>query len=105
MYKSISVLADWAYNETRQTTGVFKKKEIVRKNVDRTLVDLDELTNRIDAACNTLASDGYEVVSILPINKGCYQYEGAGSNYGGGYGYGYAPTVGAIVTARRVRTA
>ena len=53
-----------------------------------------EAGRSVEAACNQLAEDGYDVVSITPILRGihAHQYNSGGLKKGtgtGGFGYGY----------------
>ncbi len=83
----------------------YEKKKLIGKNEilnDMRSVNAMDLAKKIEDFCNDLEKDGYEVISIFPLNHGYYEYEGVGSNgSNGGYGYGVTPTKGAIITARK----
>jgi hypothetical protein len=60
--------------------------------------DIAELSAGIEAACNRLHEEGYDVISILPSVSG---HSEKGPINQGGFGFGYSVTDGAIITARR----
>jgi len=106
-----------------RTEGVFRKKEVdveepiyedceeyapTGKASDK-FIDKSDFAESIEAACNRLAREGYEVHSITPIICGAYNWASRGmetqafqtpANFAGGYGYGYSFTDGAVVTGR-----
>lgn len=83
------------------------------------LIDGERLSKDIGTAIKTLNQEGYEVVTIMPIVSGSYNYQyqsqGISSNRrvlsetekvsGGasyGYGYGYSYTEGVSIIAKRI---
>jgi len=60
--------------------------------------DIAELATLIEAACNGLNEEGYDVISILSSVSG-HSEKGVISQ--GGYGFGFSVTDGAVITARR----
>lgn len=76
-----------------------------------TTVDINDLRQKIEDACERLIADGYEIHTIMPIISGAYNYRDIESSKrtlgatitekmdGGGWGYGYSYTDGAIITA------
>ncbi len=74
-------------------------------------IDGRRLTEDIQSATEKLESDGYEIVSIMPITSGNHFYEwkangarmdnhcSGGGGYG--YGYGYSYTEGVTIIARK----
>lgn len=61
----------------------------------------------IEEACNTLAAEGYDVISITPLLRGAHHHQfstGAqqkGTGPGGfGYGYGYSVTDSIVIVGR-----
>ncbi len=89
--------------------ATYEKKKLIGKNQtinDMRSVNAMDLAQKIEDCCNELEKDGYEVISIFPLNHGYYDYKGvdagiSGSGGGYGYGYGVTPTKGAIITARK----
>jgi len=113
MYKSILVVGEWG-ETTRQETrseggGAFRKAKQVTSEVsvkENCFVDFEDFTKKIEDACNDVASGGYEVVSILPIQRGNWQVDNHYYGNAGRFpasGAGYSPTVAAIITARKAR--
>lgn len=93
-YKSVWVSVGAMKEEKKKLLGAGTKTSENPQYVDR-----PELASSIDAACETLADEGFEVFSIMPTVRGYSQAQlGAQS----GYGYGYSVTDGAIVTGRKL---
>lgn len=66
-----------------------------------TFINIEDFSNKIMAACNLLADEGYEVVHISDVIDGRYNFETKfNGDAGWGYGYGYSVTDGAVITAR-----
>ncbi len=119
----------------KKTKGVLFKSEVevekpVFETVEETIlagrsetrVDLDDLAKKTAALCEQLAADGYEVVSIVPIQSGRFKQDsghkwvsrsghqgknapekwGSDPGYGAtwSWGYGYSVTDGVMVTGR-----
>jgi|AntRauTorckE6833_2_1112554.scaffolds.fasta_scaffold14410_4 hypothetical protein len=71
------------------------------------LIDSDLAGQSVEDACNTLAMDGYEVISVMPLLRGEHQHQysagalqkGTGPS-GFGYGYGYSVTDSIIVLGK-----
>ena len=66
-----------------------------------------ELGISVETACNDLADEGYEVISITPILRGvhAHQYSSGGLKKGTGtggfgYGYGYSLTDSLLIVGR-----
>lgn len=70
-------------------------------------IDGTRLSKDLQAAINDLNSDGYEVISVSPIESGSYEgkydykYSDNGG-YGYGYGYGFSYTEGITVIAKKI---
>lgn len=77
MYKSISI-------HTRSTYWTNKE------SAEEYLVDSDDLSHEIDKVCNEMEENGYDIVSITPINSGTI------SN-----GNGYYQTESVIITGKK----
>ncbi len=58
-------------------------------------VDPVELAEHIEDACNQLAGEGYEIVTITPINSGDFTFI-----HQGGAGWSY--TTGVVITAKKL---
>ena len=56
--------------------------------------DLEQFAQDLEGACNELELEGFEVISIVPVNQGHWSISGMG-------GYGYTTTQGVVVTARK----
>ena len=79
MYKVISV-------HTRSTYWTNKE------STEELIVDSDDLAQEIEKVTNQLYKDGYEVISIIPVNSGSL------SN-----GNGYYQTESIIITTRKIK--
>jgi len=117
--------------QVTKTKGIFKKEsyeaeETIYEKKEEwtptgeysdTEVNIQELTDLINNVCIEMAEMGYEVMQIMPINTGRYnwQYKEIGSTQrmgifsaktekmtGGGFGYGlgYGLTDGAIIVGK-----
>ena len=106
----------------KRTQGVFNKKEVVVEKpiyeTDRQWVssgkrsdvqiDADDLGIKIAQACNDLDKEGYDVVEMIPVLRGNYQYQkdqgilqkGTGS-IGQSISFGYSLTDAVTVIAKR----
>ena len=70
-------------------------------------IDHDAFNTEVNAACNHLDDEGYEVISINPVSRGVHthqyssgsQVKGSGPS-GFGYGYGYSITSAFIITGK-----
>ncbi|MFN7055420.1 hypothetical protein [Hyphomonas sp.] len=92
-YKTVWVRAGRQKKEEKKLLG--RGKKLVD---DPHHADIAGLSAQIEAACNTLHEEGYEVISILPSVSG---HSEKGVMHQGGYGFGYSITDGAVITARR----
>lgn len=63
MYKTIHILTKSLKDTGHEVKGFFSNDQV---NII-TMVDGEDLSNRIEKEINSFASDGYEVVSIIPI--------------------------------------
>ncbi|MGM0421660.1 MAG: hypothetical protein ACQEQL_01020 [Pseudomonadota bacterium] len=71
------------------------------------LIDGDLTGQNVEDACNALAMDGYEVISVTPLLRGAHQHQysagalqkGTGPS-GFGYGYGYSITDSIVVLGK-----
>ncbi len=106
----------------KRTQGVFNKKEVVvEKPIYETTrrwvtsgkrsdvqIDADDFGLKIATACNELDQDGYDVVEMIPILRGNYQYQkdkgilqkGSGT-IGQSISFGYSITDGVTIIAKR----
>jgi hypothetical protein len=128
MNKTVYVNANFArtgqYRTVQVPTGEVKKgllggeKPIMREEqqwvetgTSDCIVDGPRLAEDIDQAVIEINNEGYEVVSIMPVISGRYNYayqangarldnHCAGGGYG--YGYGYSYTEGVVIIARKV---
>lgn len=91
-YKTVWVRAGRQKKEEKKLLG--RGKKLVD---DPHHADLAELSTLIEAACNSLHEDGYDIISILPSVSG-HSEKGVMSQ--GGYGFGFSITDGAVITAR-----
>ncbi len=80
MYKTITIHTRSTYWTNREA------------NIEELIVDSDDLAQEITKVSNELYNDGYEILSIIPINSGTV------SN-----GNGYYQTESIIVTAKRYK--
>ncbi|MBK8197463.1 MAG: hypothetical protein IPK75_03760 [Acidobacteria bacterium] len=92
-YKSVSVRAGRQKKEEKKLLG--RGMKLVD---DPHQADIADLAAQIEAACNRLHEEGYDVISILPSVSG-HSEKGVISQ--GGYGFGFSVTDGAVITARR----
>lgn len=92
-YKSVSVRTGRLKKEEKKLLG--RGMKLVD---DPQQADIADLAARIEAACNELHNEGYDVISILP-SVGGHSEKGAVNQ--GGYGFGFSVTDGAVITARR----
>lgn len=87
--------------KTKGLFGVEKdvKKEITelkQVGVSNKHIDSLRLSKDINVAIQKLNTDGYEVVSIIPITSGNYDFKWSTSlerSYGYGYGYSYTDSI------------
>lgn len=87
----------------------YKTTETVHVGYSDSIVDDERLTDDLNKVVESLNKDGYELVSVVPITSGIYDYkcelksggEGYKSFGGYGYGYGYSFTSSLIVTAKK----
>lgn len=89
---------------------VYETKEVFEPNGKFSDVQVDQaaLSKMIESSCNRLDEEGYDVISVLPVQEGGYGYNShamslrtANASTGWGYGYGYSFTRGAIITGKR----
>jgi hypothetical protein len=92
-YKTVWVRSGRQKKEERKLLGRGKKLVDDPHNGD-----IAGLSTQIEAACNALHKEGYEVFSILPCVSG---HSEKGVMNQGGYGFGYSFTDSAVITARR----
>lgn len=88
-YKTVSIRIG---SETETKKGLLGSKEIALSGY----ASLSGLSSKIESECNSLASAGYEVISILPVLRGSW---GSFGNMQGGYGF--SVTDGVVITARK----
>lgn len=113
--------------EAVEKTSIMGKKKLVEKPVFEiqtkqvatgksieTMPNLADLATRIEDLCNGLHDDGYDVLSIMPVQFGNFNFAtdknhemrsfvadgGGGYGWGHGYGYGFGLTRGVIVTGQ-----
>lgn len=91
-YKTVWVRAGRQKKEEKKLLG--RGKKLVD---DPHHADLAELSTLIEAACNSLHEEGYDIISVLPSVSG-HSEKGVMSQ--GGYGFGFSITDGAVITAR-----
>ena len=77
MYKSISIHSRSTYWATHESN-------------EELIVDSNDLSQEIEKVCNQLDSDGFEIVSILPVNSGSVSH-----------GSGYYQTESVIIIAKK----
>jgi hypothetical protein len=77
MYKSISIHTRSSYWTNKESS-------------EELLVDSNDLAQEIEKICNNLGKEGFDVISITPINSGTI------SN-----GNGYYQTESVIITAKK----
>ena len=66
-------------------------------------IDGNRLSKDIDVATQKLNTDGYEVISIMPVTSGNYDFDWKVNINGGyGYGYGYSYTDSVIIIGKRI---
>lgn len=87
------VSAGPARTEEKRLLGRGTKTKEDPQNVDRA-----GLAAEIEAVCNALHDEGYDIVSVFPTLRG---HSASGMTANGGWGYGFSVTDGAIITARR----
>jgi hypothetical protein len=92
-YKSVSVRTGRQKREEKKLLGRGTKLVDAPHQAD-----IADLAAQIEAACNTLHEEGYDVISILPSVSG---HSEKGALNQGGYGFGFSVTDGAVITARR----
>ncbi len=78
---------------------VIDEKKWVQTGYSDCKVDGERLAQDIQKAIDELNSDGYEIVSTVPVISGNHKYGSAGAT--GGYGYGYSYTEGIMIIARK----
>lgn len=54
---------------------------------------MNDLTERVQAACNQLDHDGYEVLSVMPVNAGIFDNKWSAS-------FGISVTGGVVITGK-----
>jgi hypothetical protein len=71
-------------------------------------IDGEALARDVNARIEALASEGYSVVSVVPITSGAYGFERDYRRHfetwfsaGAAYGYGYSYTEGLLIVAAR----
>lgn len=79
MYKSVNI-------HTRSTYWTNKEA------AEELIVDSDDLAQEIEKVSNELFNDGYEIISIIPINSGTISH-----------GNGYYQTESIIITCKKVK--
>ena len=92
-------------NEKDVTT---KEKQWVQTGYSDKFIDGKRLAQDLKDAVDRLNTDGFEVISVTPVNSGNYGLEwnsgrSGDGGYGWGFGYGYSFTEGLIVTARKIK--
>lgn len=134
MYKNVFIAADFANKrnlakvkvETGETKkNLFGKDKPVTKKINKyvdtnkksdSLIDGASLANNMNLKMKELSEEGYEIISITPVESGSYnanhkmgsissskrifsETEAVSGSTGYGYGYGYSYTEGIIITA------
>lgn len=73
-------------------------------------IDLIQFGQMIEQACNNLDEAGYNVISIMPVTRGNYQYKDGGGVLKKGtgsiqssFGFGYSVTDGMVIVGRLKR--
>lgn len=94
-YKTVWVRAGRQKKEERKLLG-----RGVKLVEDPQQADIAGLSSLIEAACNDLHGQGYDIISVMPCLSG---HSEKGVMNQGGYGFGYSITDGAVITARRRR--
>jgi len=64
-------------------------------------VNLPALNDKIYEVCREASLNGYEVISITPVQSGVGGYRFPGGNTTGGAGWGYSFTQGVTILAKR----
>jgi hypothetical protein len=77
MYKSISIHSRSTYWATHESN-------------EELIVDSNDLSQEIEKICNQLDSEGFDIVSILPVNSGSVSH-----------GSGYYQTESVIIIAKK----
>ena len=78
MYKTISVHSRSTYWATHESN-------------EELIVDSDDLSQELEKVSNQLYADGYEIISVLPINSGSVSH-----------GSGYYQTESIIILAKKI---
>lgn len=70
-------------------------------------IDIEDFSDRVADACNELDRRGYDVISVIPVIGGRYNYQSkynynptTVAGYGYGYGYGYSVTDGVTIIGK-----
>ena len=82
--------------EVKPLIGKARNEEFKRYH----LPDQHALSSDIETACNKLHEQGFDVVSIMPVQRGGWD-KGTTANTNGAWGYGYSLTYGAIITGKK----
>lgn len=78
------------------SSPVYRRRPILIGTADEVAaIDPHELTSNIEAACNRLADEGFEVVWITPHVSGDFM-----KVFEGGAGWSY--TTGVVITAKKL---
>lgn len=78
---------------------ILEEKEIYEPTGKYSTTDIDvvDLKDKMNQVCNDLENDGYDILTITPINSGVYDY---GHYNGNGFGYGYGVTDTVMITGK-----
>ena len=79
MYKTISIHSRSTYWTTHESN-------------EELTVDSDDLSQEIEKVANQLFADGYEIISVLPVNSGSISH-----------GSGYYQTESVILVAKKIQ--
>ncbi|MGB3627484.1 MAG: hypothetical protein WA989_16760 [Henriciella sp.] len=83
-----------------------RTEKVETGNHINTMSDIGDLADRLENMCNTMHADGYDVISVIPVQFGNFNTHAdkssmqQGHSYGFGWGYGFGLTRGVIVTGK-----
>lgn len=85
----------------------YVEEQLPTGNLSDTEPNATEAGMNVEAACNQLADEGYDVISITPILRGMHSHQFSAGNLkkgtgasGFGYGYGYSLTDSFLIVGK-----